>query len=66
MYYGSTRRAVSNHKPLQYHTETADAIAKFIAESVAANSKGAGRDLRSYFDAVPRQAVDTGNLYDSA
>ena len=47
-----------NHKPLQYNTEAADAIAKFITESVAANSTSACRDLRSYFNAMP---VDTSD-----
>ena len=28
-----------NHRPLHYNTNAADAIAKFITESVAANSK---------------------------
>ena len=36
-----------NHRPLQYNTKAAEAIAKFIADSVAAGSKSAGRDLRS-------------------
>ena len=53
-----------NHRPLQYNTEATNAIAKFIAEHVAASTKtGAAKDLRSYFDAVPRQPVDNGDLY---
>ncbi|KAL0028455.1 hypothetical protein WJX77_007627 [Trebouxia sp. C0004] len=55
-----------NHKPLHYNTEAADAIAKFITESVAANSKGTAKDLRSYFNTVPRADVDSGDLYDSS
>lgn len=51
-----------NHRPLQYNTEATDAIAKFIAEHVGASTKTA-KDLRSYFDAVPRQPVDNGDLY---
>ncbi len=57
---------MGNHKPLHYNTEAADAIAKFIADSVNAKSTGAARDLRSYFDAIPRADVDCGDLYDSA
>ena len=53
-----------NHRPLQYNTEATDAIAKFIAEHVAASTTtAAAKDLRSYFDAVPRQPVDNGDLY---
>ena len=53
-----------NHRPLQYNTEATDAIAKFIAEHVAASTKTvAAQDLLSYFDAVPRQPVDNGDLY---
>lgn len=63
--YWFSDKSTGNHKPLQYNTEAVDAIAKFITESVAANSKGACRDLRSYFDTMPRQPVDTGDLYDS-
>ena len=48
VYKAFKERITGNHKPLQYNTEAADAIAKFIAESVAANSKGAGKDLRTY------------------
>lgn len=65
MYKAFREHITGNHKPLQYNTEAADSIAKFITESVAANSKGTGRDLRSYFSAMPRQPVDTGDLYDS-
>ena len=43
----------------------ADAIANFITESVAANFKGTAKDLRSYFNAVPRADIDSGDLYDS-
>jgi hypothetical protein len=47
------------------HTDAADTIAKFITQGVVANSRGAGKGLRSYFDAVPRANVDTDDLYDS-
>ena len=69
VYKAFKEQITGNHKPLQYNTEAADTIAKFIqkqkAESVAANCKATGRDLRSYFDAMPRQPVDTGDLYES-
>ena len=64
VYKAFKEHVTGNHKPLQYNTEAADAIAKFITESVAATSKGTGRDLRSYFNAMPRQPVDTGDLYE--
>ena len=56
---------MGNHKPLHYNSQAADAIAKFILESVAASSKTAAKDLRSYFNTMPRAAVDTGDLYSS-
>lgn len=40
-------RITGNHRPLQYNTEAADAMAKFITESVAASSRGTARDLRT-------------------
>ena len=53
-----------NHRPLQYDTEATDAIAKFIAEHVAASTKtAAAKDLHSYFDAVSRQPADNADLY---
>ena len=53
-----------SHKTLQYDPAAADAIAKFITESVKAGSNNAAtKDLRSYFNALPRESVDTGNLY---
>ena len=60
-----TRARDSKSAPLlQYNTEATDAIAKFIAEHVAASTKtAAAKDLRSYFDAIPRQPVDNGDLY---
>ena len=65
VYKAFKQHVTGNHKPLQYNTEAADAIAKFIADSVAAGSNNAvAKDLRSYFSAVPRQPVDTGDLYD--
>ena len=65
VYKAFKQHVTGNHKPLQYNTEAADAIAKFIADSVAVGSNNAvAKDLRSYFSAVPRQPVDTGDLYD--
>ena len=65
VYKAFKQHITGNHKPLQYNTEAADAIAKFIADSVAVGSNNAvAKDLRSYFSAVPRQPVDTGDLYD--
>ena len=65
VYKAFKQHVTGNHKPLQYNTEAADAIAKFIADSVAAGSNNVvAKDLRSYFSAVPRQPVDTGDLYD--
>ena len=53
-----------SHKPLQYDTAAADAIAKFITESVKAGSNNAAtKALRSYFNALPRESVDAGDLY---
>ena len=49
----SKEQITSNHRPLQFNTEAADAIAKFITESVAASSKH-----------TARATVNT-NLYDS-
>lgn len=63
VYKAFKEHITGNQKPLHYNTEAADAIAKFITESVAANSKGTAKDLRSYFDAVPRADADTGDLY---
>ena len=35
-----------------------------MAESVAVSTRNdIGKDLRSYFNALPRQPVDTGDLY---
>jgi len=66
VYNAFKQHVTGNHKPLQYNTEVAEAIAKFIKESVDASSKGAAKDLRSYFNAVPRASTDTGDLYDSS
>ena len=67
VYKAFKQHVTGNHKPLQYNTEAADAIATFIADSVAVGSNNAvAKDLRSYFSAVPRQPVDTGDLYDCA
>ena len=55
-----------NHSPHQYKAEAADAIAKFINESVAANTRGTTKDMRSYYQVVPDAAIDTGDLYDSS
>ena len=64
VYKAFKQHITGNHKPLQYNTEAAEAIAKFIADSVAAGSNSAAaKDLRSYFNAMPRQPVDTGDLY---
>ena len=65
VYEAFKEQITGNHKPLHYNTEAADAIAKFITESIAAHSKGTAKDLRTYFNAVPRADVDTGDLYDS-
>ena len=65
VYKAFKEQVMGNHRPLHYNTDAADAIAKFITESVAADSKGTAKDLRSYFDAVPRANVNTGDLYDS-
>jgi hypothetical protein len=64
VYKAFKQHIMGNHKPLQYNTEATEAIAKFIADSVAAGSDNAvAKDLRSYFSAVPREPVDTGDLY---
>lgn len=65
VYKAFKQHITGNHKPLQYDTEATEAIAKFIADSVAAagSNNAAAKDLRSYFNAVPRQPVDTGDLY---
>ncbi|DBA87361.1 hypothetical protein WJX77_011405 [Trebouxia sp. C0004] len=63
VYKAFKEQITGNHRPLHYNTDAADAIAKFITESVAANLKGTAKDLRSYFSAVPRQPVDNGDLY---
>ena len=65
VYKASNKQMTGNHRPLHYHTDAANAIARFITESVAANAKGTAEDLRSYFNAVPRANVDCGDLYDS-
>lgn len=58
------QHVTGNHKPLQHNTEATGAIANFIAESVAAGSNNAvAKDLHSYFSAMPRQPVDTADLY---
>ena len=64
VYKAFKQHVTGNHKPLQYSTEATKAIAKFILDSVTAGSDNAATiDLRSYFCAVPRQPVDTGDLY---
>ncbi len=65
VYKAFKQHITGNHKPLQYKTDATEAIAKFIADSVAAAgpNSAAAKDLRSYFNAVPRQPVDTGDLY---
>ena len=65
VYKAFKHHIAGNHKPLQYNTEATEAIAKFIADSVAAagSNNAVAKDLRSYFNAVPRQPVDTGDLY---
>ncbi len=65
VYKAFKEQVTGSHRPLHYNTEAADAIAKFISESVAANSKGTAKDLHSYFDPVPRADANTGDLYDS-
>lgn len=65
VYKAFKEQIAGNHWPLHYNTDAADAIAKFIKESGAANSKDTAKDLRSYFNAVPTANVDTGDLYDS-
>ena len=60
VYKAFKQHITGNHKPLQYNTEATEAIAKFIADSVAAGSDhAAARDLRSYFSVLPEQPVDT-------
>lgn len=65
VYKAFKQHITGNHKPLQYKTDATEAIAKFIADSVAAagQNSAAAKDLRSYFNAVPSQPVDTGDLY---
>lgn len=65
VYKAFKQHTTGNHKPLQYDTEATEAIAKFIADSVAAagSNNAAAKDLRSYFIPVPREPVDTGDLY---
>ena len=63
VYKAFKAQITGNHRPLHYNTEAADAIAKFTTESVAANSKGTAKDLRSYFNAVPGAVPDTSDLY---
>ena len=65
VYKAFKQHITGNHKPLQYNTVATEAIAKFIADSVAAagSNSAAANDLRSYFAAVPREPVDTGDLY---
>ncbi len=52
VYKAFKEHIAGNHRPLQYNTDPADAIAKFIKDSVTASSKGAAKDLRSYFNAI--------------
>ncbi|DBB04571.1 TPA: hypothetical protein ACH3X1_012651 [Trebouxia sp. C0004] len=65
VYKALKEQITGNHRPPHYNTDAADAIAIFITESVAASSKGTARDLRSYFDPVPRADADNSDLYDS-
>lgn len=65
VYNAFKEQITGNHKPLHYNTDASDAIAKSITKSVAANSKGTAKDLHSYFNAMPRADVNTGDLYDS-
>lgn len=66
VYKAFKEQITGNNRPLQYNTEADNAIAKFIPESVTADCKSTNKDLHSYFDAVPRQPVDTGDLYDNS
>ena len=50
-----------NHRPLQYSTEAADAIASFIKDFVHSNARNEGKDMRSYYQPA---SLDTGDLYD--
>ena len=65
VYKAFKQHITGNHKPLQYDPAATEAIAKFIADSVAdtGSNNAAAKDLRSYFNAVPRESVDTGDLY---
>ena len=65
VYKAFKEQITGNHKPLHYNTAAADAIANFITDSVVANSKGTAKDLRSYFNAVPKANADTSDLYDN-
>ena len=64
VYKAFKQHITGNHKPLQNNTEATDAIAKFVANGVAAGSNGAvAKDLRNCFIVVPRHLVDAGELY---
>ena len=63
VYKAFKQHITGNHRPLQYNTEATEDIAKFIADSVAGSNSAAAKDLRSYFTTVPREPVDTGDLY---
>ena len=65
VYKAFKEQVTGNHRPLHYNTEAADAIAKFYTKNIVANAKGTARHIRSYFNAVPRASVDTGDLCDS-
>ena len=65
VYKAFKEQITGNHRPLHYNIQAADAIAKFITDSIAAHTKGTAKDLRTYFNAVPRADVATGDLYDS-
>ncbi len=68
VYKAFKEHVAGNHRPLQYNAEAAEDIARFITESVNAASKDTTRDLRQYFNAIPRQQaapMDTGDLYDN-
>lgn len=42
-YKAFKEQIASHHRPLHYNTDATDAIAKFITESAAANSKGTAK-----------------------
>ena len=63
VYKAFKQHITGSHEPLPYNTEATEAIAKFIADSVADGSNNAvAKDLRSYFIPVPREPVDTCDL----